>query len=86
VEKIELIKMAVKEWGEHKLSSYQAMMNIAVVLAIEKPSSGCIEWAKKAAVQMDCEDRCGNIGLSCYSNYKNCPLDIIHKTVRQKGK
>lgn len=46
---IELIKEAVNEWGEGKITAEQAMTNIAIVLAInEAPSKECIEWGKQS--------------------------------------
>jgi len=62
---IDLIKLAVEEYGRGELSAEQAMMNIAIVLSVEPPSKECIEWAKSVAaaqqaVQPDADQKCLN--------------------------
>jgi len=43
----ELLKELVKDWSSGKLSSYSAMIVVAMTVAPEKPSDKCIKWARE---------------------------------------
>lgn len=44
--KIELVKEALKEWQEGKLSESQALYNIMICVSDEPPTEKCIKWAE----------------------------------------
>ena len=46
MENIDLVKIAVDEWKEKKLTSDEAMLRISMSFSIKRPpSKECTEWA-----------------------------------------
>jgi len=49
--KLNLIKEAVRDWREAKISDAEAMLIISVILSLQKPTKDAIDWAKQAVLQ-----------------------------------
>lgn len=52
-EKLELVREAVEDWRATKLSSYAAMMAVAIIVRTKPPCDAVMEFARSVAPTID---------------------------------
>ncbi len=54
--RIELLKMAIKDWQSGKLSDGAAMCVVTDIVDLQKPDKAAFEWAKKEITRLKKEN------------------------------